>query len=268
MKHLFHKLSLLGMVMLLATSCGTYEKYVLLNDVEVPKDYVATVRHDMKIKKGDNLQILVAHHLPKVVEVFNQKLSSIDGNNEKINTYVVNSDGFLNMPVFDSVRVVGMTCRELEKYLVDRMEAEGIAYGATVNVKIVNFKVTVIGESGRGVYTFNDDGATVFDLLATAGLAGGGNGGNGGNGEAGIRRDKILVMREQDSVWHTEYISLLSTDLLYSPYFYLQQNDVFYVYPSKTAIRRSNQVVDFWVQRLSIVTTLVSMVALVLSAIK
>ena len=72
-------------------------------------------------------------------------------------------------------------------------------------------------------------------------------------------------MREVDGVLNSDYISLLSKDILFSPYYYLQQNDVIYVWPSQTAIRGSNRIVDFWLSRLSIVTTAVSLVTLVVT---
>ena len=111
-------------------------------------------------------------------------------------------------------------------------------------------------------YEFEDGKATIFDLIAKANIAQSNNGAGGG---IGIRRDKILVMREVDGVLNSDYISLLSKDILFSPYYYLQQNDVIYVWPSQTAIRGSNRIVDFWLSRLSIVTTAVSLVTLVVT---
>ena len=99
--------------------------------------------------------------------------------------------------------------------------------------------------------------------MAKANLVQNGNGGQYGG--TGIRRDKILVMREVNGVLNSDYINLLSKDILYSPYYYLQQNDVLYVWPSKAAIRGSNRIFDFWWNRLSIATTAVSVVTLVLT---
>ncbi len=229
-------------------SCGTSEQYVLMNDIETPSKYAPPERHDLRIKKGDELQIVVAHRVPKVIEAFNQKISTID-TVSRLTSYKVTSDGYISMPVFDTVYVVGKTCRELEQYLVKRMENEGVAFGASVSVKILNFKVTVIGESTTGVFEF-EEGSTLFDLLAKSNMIQGGN---------NIRRDKVLVMRDCDTVIRSEFINFLTTDIMYSPYFYLQQNDMFYVYPSTETIRRSNQTFDFWWSRLSVITSAMSL---------
>jgi polysaccharide export outer membrane protein len=233
------------------TSCGTYEEYVLLNDVATPHEYAAPERHDLHIKRGDDLQILVGHHIPKLIESFNRKVS-VEGEGDQMNSYRVNSRGYISFPVFDTIYVLGMTCRQLEEYLENRIEDEGFASNPTVQVKIKNFKVSVIGESGNGVYEFDKENVTILDLLSQANLLGGN----------GIRRDKILIMRDCDSTLKMDYVNILSTDIIYSPYYYLQQNDIIYVYPSQTTIRQSNRLFDFWWGRLSVVTTALSVATL------
>ena len=245
--------------------CGTVEEYVLLNDLDVDSYYKMQPMRELRIKRGDNLRIVVSHKLPQLIEMFNPKVNTID-NGEIMTTYTVNEKGYINFPYFDTIHLEGMTCSEAERYLSDQIDKEGIAHGATVNIKITNFKVTVIGESGTGIYEFDDDKATIFDLVAKANLVSSYNALNGGG--VGIRRDKILVMREINGIINSEYISLLSKDIFYSPYFYLQQGDVFYVWPSQTSIRNSNKIVDFWINRISLVTSAVSIVTLFVALFK
>lgn len=255
------KLWIVAAVMMLATSCGTVEEYVLLNDLDVDTYYKMQPMPELHIKRGDNLRIVVTHKLPMLAEMFNNKINTVEGG-ESLTEYMVNGDGYINFPLIDTVKVEGLTCSEAEHLISQKIADAGLAYGATVSIKITNFKVTVIGEGTTGIYEFEDGKATIFDLIAKANIAQGGNGAGGG---IGIRRDKILVMREVDGVLNSDYISLLSKDILFSPYYYLQQNDVIYVWPSQTAIRGSNRIVDFWLSRLSIVTTAVSLVTLVVT---
>ena len=243
---------------LFATSCGTVEEYVLLNDLDVDTYYKMQPMQELRIKRGDKLRIVVTHKLPILAELFNNKINSVEGG-ESLTEYLVNGDGYINFPHLDTVKVEGLTCSEAERLISQKIADAGLAYGATASVKITNFKVTVIGESATGIYEFEDGKATIFDLVAKANLANGGGGGGG----ISIRRDKILVMREVNGVLNSDYISLLTKDIFYSPYYYLQQNDVIYVWPSQTTIRSSNRIVDFWLSRISIVTTAVSVVTLV-----
>ncbi len=239
--------------------CGTVEEFVLLNDLDVDSYYKMQPAHELRIKRGDELQIVVSHKIPRLIEAFNQRVNAMD-DGEMMVTYTVNDDGYINYPFFDTLKVEGLTCAELESLISKKIEETGMAIGALVNVKIKNFKVTVIGESGTGIYEFEDGRATIFDLMAKANLTQSGNA--NGQGGANIRRDKILVMREIDGVLNSDYISLLSKDILFSPYYYLEQNDVFYVWPSQAAIRSSNRLFDYWWGRLSVVTTAISVVTL------
>ncbi|MBQ6096927.1 MAG: polysaccharide biosynthesis/export family protein [Bacteroidales bacterium] len=261
MKKNFYKSLIFAFVALLATSCGTTEEFVLLNDLDVDSYYKMQQMQELKIKRGDDLRIVVTHKLPMLAEMFNNKINTVEGG-ESLTTYTVNGDGYINYPLLDSVKAEGLTCSELEQKMSQIIADRGLAYGATVSVKITNFKVTVIGESGTGIYEFEDGRATIFDLVAKANLVQSNSSFNGG---MGIRRDKILIMREVDGVLTSEYVSLLSKDIMFSQYYYLQQNDIIYVWPSQTTIRNSNKIFDFWWSRLSIVTTAVSAVTLLVT---
>ncbi len=269
----FKRLFVVMAAALLATSCGTVEEYVLLNDLDTDAYYKMQKPKDLKIKRGDGLQIVVTHKLPQIVEMFNQSgitapIMSENGpasrNESRMVQYTVNSDGYIIFPILDTLKVEGKTCTELATYIAQKIEEGGYANKPTVHVKITNFKVTVIGESSTGVYNFDNEHVTLLDLVAQANLAQGGGGGNIGGG-LGIRRDKILVMREVNGVLYSEFVSLLSKDILYSPYFYLQQNDIIYVWPAQATIRNNNALFDFWWSRMSIATTAVSVVTLFVS---
>ncbi|MCR4829117.1 MAG: polysaccharide biosynthesis/export family protein [Bacteroidales bacterium] len=250
-----------ALLVMTLTGCGTVEEYVLLNDWNTDLTYKMPDHKDLKIKPGDDLRIIVSQKEERIAAQFAQNSTLNDP--KSYSNYTVNYDGNINFPMLDTVRAVGLTCTELEHHIKELIEDAGLAVEPSVNVKITNFKVTVIGESGTGVYTFDNPNVTLFDLLAQANLVA-----NGGNGANSIRRDKILIMREVNGTLRSEYVNLLTKDVIYSPYFYLQQNDVVYVYPSNYAIRNSNKMVDFWLGRLSIITTGVSVITLVITLIQ
>lgn len=253
---------LLALLSLIFASCGTTKKYVLLNDISHDTIYQMPPKHQLHVKRGDNLRIVVMHKLPEIAAMFNHTVNALEGG-ESLTTYNVNEDGLINFPHIGNLHVEGLTCSEIERTIERKISDEGLANGATVSVKITNFKVTVIGESATGVYEFDDEIVTLLDLVAKADLAQGNN--SGGFGGIGIRRDKILVMREENGEMYSEFVSLLSTDIFYSPFFYLQQNDIVYVWPAKTTIRGSNRIVDFWLSRISIVTSAASIITLIVT---
>ena len=65
------------------------------------------------------------------------------------------------------------------------------------------------------------------------------------------RRENVLIIREKGGIRSTAKINLNNKDVLTSPYFYLQQNDIVYVEPNnkvKTAATApGNRLIAFWV---------------------
>ena len=122
-----------------------------------------------------------------------------------------------------------------------------------ITIRIINYSVNIMGEVLRpGKYLTQNDRITIFDGLALAGdmtLYG--------------RRDNVKVLREKvDGT--LEYITLNLNDknIIYSPAFYLEQNDVVYVEPNKSRSRSSNfgAAESFGISSLSILITLTSLI--------
>jgi polysaccharide export outer membrane protein len=98
-----------------------------------------------------------------------------------------------------------------------------------LNLRIVNFKVTVHGEVNKpGVFTISSERITLLEAIAQA-------------GDLTIygKRDNILVIREQNGTKTYARVDLTKADFFQSPYYYLTQNDVVYVEPNKTKINAS-----------------------------
>ena len=97
------------------------------------------------------------------------------------------------------------------------------------------------------------DRMTILDALAAA-----------GDMTVYGRRDNVLITREVDGKIEMARVNLRNADLLNSPYYYLQQNDVIYVSPNKVrAISSTNA--GLWI---SLVGTLASTAAVVVTIVK
>ncbi len=95
-----------------------------------------------------------------------------------------------------------------------------------INVRIINFKVTVTGEVAKpGIVTTNSQRLTLFDALAQSGdltLYG--------------KRDNILIVRDFQGVKSYNRVDITRADFVNSPFYYLDQNDLIYVEPRKAKI--------------------------------
>lgn len=120
----------------------------------------------------------------------------------------------------------------------------------------MNYKVTVLGEVARpGSYTISNERITMMEALGLA-----------GDMTVFGRRDNVLLIRENSGGSKAFVrINLNSTDLLSSPYYYLQQNDVLYVEPNKTRLSSAASVnVSLYLSALS---TLASMVTVIVALV-
>lgn len=94
-----------------------------------------------------------------------------------------------------------------------------------VSVWIQNFTISVLGDVTRpGMFTIENERVSILDAIALA-------------GDLSItgRRDNVLLVRvNPDGTKNIARINLNDKNLVTSPYFYLQQNDVLYVQPNKS----------------------------------
>lgn len=163
----------------------------------------------------------------------------------QLQTFIVNSEGYINYPVLGSIHVAGMTVEQLQKMLTEKISAT--VEDPIVNVRIANFEVVVGGEVKQPKkIRVNRNRYSVLDALGDAGDL----------TEYG-ERSNILLVREENGKREYHRLNLNSSDLLSSPYFYLQQNDYIYVEPN--AVRQANSKYNQYNSfKISVISTIVS----------
>lgn len=214
-------------------------------------------KYEVVINANDNLLITVNSINPEAVAIFNMvDLSkSTYATTISYQGYLVDSDGFINFPVIGKVNVGGLT----KKQAIELLEGKISQYveRPTVNIRFMNFKVSVLGEVNRpGSFNIEDEKITILEALSRA-------------GDMTIygKRDNVLIVRENEGVKEFARINLKSVDVFTSPYYYLKQNDVVYVQPN-AAKASSSEYSSFWPLALSGVSTLVSIATLVITLTK
>jgi polysaccharide export outer membrane protein len=135
--------------------------------------------------------------------------------------YLVDKNGFVTFPVLGKVQLAGLTKEEATRNLIIGLSK--YARDPIVNIKFLNFKITVIGEVNHPS-SFNVPSEKI-NILEALGLA--------GDMTAYGKRENVLLLREQDGKRTTTRVNLNSKIVLNSPYFYLRQNDIIYVEPDK-----------------------------------
>lgn len=147
-----------------------------------------------------------------------------------------------------------MTTEELAQDLVKRISVN--VEDPNVIVQLINFKVNVAGEVQRpGTVNVKRNRMTILDALSEVGDL----------TEYG-ERSNVLVIREENGERKFAHLDLNSSDLLNSPYYYLQQNDYIYVEPNK--VRQDNSKYNTNNSyKLSLTSTIVSTASVIASLV-
>lgn len=168
--------------------------------------------------------------------------------------YIVNADGYIHFPVLGSIYVRGMTHQQLRTDLEGRLKR--YLTEPLVSVSLKNFNISVLGEvKNPGQHTSTTQKVNVFQALALAGDL---------TDNSDRTRVKLIRAREgaPDLVVN---LDLSNANIITSPYYYLQQNDILYVEPDlqKQRETETNTNVSRWIQysgvALGIITLIISL---------
>lgn len=231
MKYVYWTLILL--VFLGITSCSSSKNVPYMIDVEnIPSEVLnaASPQPSPVLAPGDILDILVMAKNQEVVIPFNKRLIQNEvytrGNNTKaVEFYLVDQNGDIEFPVLGSLHVAGKSKKEVELMIQEALYPRYLSELPQVSVWIQNFTISVLGDVARpGMFTIENERVSILDAIALA-------------GDLNItgRRDNVLLVRvNSDGTKNIARINLNDKNLVASPYFYLQQNDVLYVQPNKS----------------------------------
>lgn len=243
-------------LLLLFASCST-RNLVYFSDLHTYEGSVQTIKNleEPVIQPIDLLSIVVSTLNPESNLLFNSGVMTSIGsagatastpsqNNEG---YRVDSNGFINFPVLGKVHVAGLTLEQASEKLTKLLAEEAI--NPIVNIKLLNFRITVIGEV-NSPNTFPVLTERI-NLIEAIGLA--------GDLTAFGKRENVLLIREVDGMRSIVRLNLNQKSVLESPYFYLKQNDIVYVEPTK---QRAEQA-TLWRQNLQLGLSILSIFVIV-----
>ncbi len=212
---------------LFLVSCGPSRNLAYFSDLEQQAAFSDTLQREAKIQPDDLLGITISSLNPESNALFNRGVLTPTGTNlnpaasTPNEGYLVDENGFIDFPIIGKLKLGGLTKAEAKNKII--FELKDYLKDPIVNVRFLNFKVTVIGEVNKpSTFTIPNDKINILEALGLA-----------GDMTAFGRRENVLIIREKDGVRNTVRVNLNSKDLLSSPYFNLQQNDIVYVEPDK-----------------------------------
>ncbi len=241
---------LLFIIVVSVASCASRKDLAYVQNAEDWSGVANEFSFEPTLKIDDLLSIIVSAETPEVTVPFNlpqiQGNYQINNNQGGIKTYLIDSKGYIDFPVIGSLKLAGLTRTQAVRKL--RESVAEYVINPSINLRILNYKVTVIGEVARpGTFSIESERITLLEALSKA-----------GDLTVYGRRDNILIIREWDGVKSFHRVDITSADFIYSPYFYLTQNDQIVVEPNKARMNASviGPNVPIFISALSILVSL------------
>ena len=211
---------------------------------------------DIKLQPNDVLAIIIASPdgvLATPYNIIPNQVTQVLTPNSPA-TYLINRDGFIDLPSLGSIKASGLTVKEVREEVFTRVSKDLI--NPSVNVRLINFKISVLGEVTRpGTFQISNERVTILEALAEA-----------GDFTPYSNRRHVMIIREKNGVREIGELDLKDTKFFLSPFYFLQQNDVIYIEPIKGKIAQIQQPVNTYLQPivsgLSIIATLTSLIYL------
>lgn len=255
-------------------SCSTPKRVAYFQNAADINGMAVPAKQQFTLRPEDKINIVVNSADPMLMQQFNLmtttrssrslgttatpqttsgNVSSSDG---LTLAYTVDEQGDIYFPVLGKVTVGGMTRQEVATYIRQRLIARDLVKDPIVTVEYVNLSVSVLGEVNKpGRIEILKDHFTILDAIASAGdltISG--------------QRENVMVSRQTDGEDFTYFINLCDRqEMLNSPAYYLQQNDVVYVTPNPKRRREANSTGNtfnqpsVWISLASLLTTITAL---------
>lgn len=265
MKKLIIPFVIASFLMIALSGCSGTKKVAYFQNADYVELENTSGLYDAKIMPKDMLTITVSTTDPTAATPFNLTVSntlSVTGQLSQgagsLQGYLVDNDGVINFPILGKINVGGLTktlcqdliCQKLRPYLAE-------SENPVVTVRMSSFRVTVLGEVGSPkVIPVSTEKMSVIEAIASA-------------GDLTIygKRDNVMLIREDaDGKKTVHRLNLNDVNLISSPYYYVQQNDIIYVEPNGVKAKNSaiGSSTTIWFSFIGIVTSIASLLVNIL----
>lgn len=225
----YKTLLFLLLIVTVFVSCVPQKKIKYLqvqNEAMAKSKFIMDTMREYKIQPGDNLYIKIVSIDEKTSAMFNVYDARYTGGSQSnssiyLNSYTVNSNGFVDFPLIGSVEVKNLNVEEVKNKLQGALD-EYIKESVVI-VKMVNFYITMLGEVDRpGEYQVFQDEMNIFEAISLA-----------GDLTDFANRNNVQLIRKTKYGSEIIEIDLTKQDILESEYFMMMPNDILYVSPLK-----------------------------------
>jgi polysaccharide export outer membrane protein len=216
------------------------------------------------IRKGDILSIIVYSDNPDATKIYNQSLITTANASGSLNQgiggaapsgggYQVDQDGKIVFQGLGKIKVEGLTKAALKDTLDARLTP--FLNNPYYSIRFLNYKFTMLGEINKpGTISIPGERVNILEAIAM-----------GGDLTFYARRDSVLIIRENNNKREFARLDLRKPEIMASPYFYIQQNDIIIFEPTNRKVAANDVVTT---RNISIALAIISTIAVVYSIVR
>ena len=232
-------MAILCITAMLISSCVSTKKIAYLQNSDTITYELSDSLYDAHIMPKDVLTITVSTTDPEAATPFNLSVPTTLNQTSRTTTaqpvlqaYLVDNNGYIDFPVVGTLQVGGLTKSACEQLIHDTIKPYmNEKEDPIVTVRMSSYSVSVLGEVARpGSFQVSREKITIFEALALAGDL----------TIYGVRERVKLVREDAKGRKKIHTLDLTDANIVNSPYYYLQQNDVVYVEPNKVKSQNAN----------------------------
>lgn len=251
---------------MLLSACSSTKHIAYLEGAEyIPEQQLVDAKQQFTalIKPNDLLKIVVCGSEEMEAYIPFNLYQAIPATETTVTTqpgllnYVVDKNGQISFPVLGKITVANLSSDAAAAMITEKLKPY-LKGNTIVTVHFADYKVSVLGEVNRpGTFPVKDEKVSLFQALSMA-------------GDLTIygRREVVKVIREDaDGQKTIATLNINDKNLVFSPYFYLQQGDVVYVEPNKTKAKGSD-IGAATSTTISIVSVLIGVASLIVTIAK
>lgn len=199
------------------SACSSKDDYILFHQAQQKqkevKSEIKEVKFEYKIQPHDRISIIVYKH---------PELSSTTvGNSEFERGLLVNSEGFLRLPLIKKIHIAGLSQTVAEEKISNAYRT--YLKHPDIQVEVINKRAYVIGEVNQpGEIALENERLTLLQILAKA-----------GDITESANRSSILILKNgQMSTVNTKVVNLTDKNAILTANLMIEPNDIVYVMPN------------------------------------
>jgi polysaccharide export outer membrane protein len=232
------KIKLLGLLSLvLLATCASKKDILYLQDIDATTERTVNYQ-SASIQPNDILKITIESLVPEAALPYNK--SSAQGMQPQniqlmqLEGYLVSLSNTIKFPILGEISTANQTVQQLEANIKDKLISGGHLSNPSVNVRLINAKVTILGEVNKpGTYSFTEQNITLLQALGYA-----------GDLTINGKRNDVLMTREVDGIRKVTHIDLTSATFMNSDYYFIKPNDVIVVNQNNPRVKNAGFIGD------------------------